>query len=105
MACGASAELFNCGLADVERIMVQGERETSHGHENTLLVELSKNGSDVLCSGKNYVYMSNSNPSYSGALSVLLAAQAQNRQVSVTVNTTVIKAGNAVEMAFISLSR
>ncbi|PCI46300.1 MAG: hypothetical protein COB43_14350 [Oceanospirillales bacterium] len=64
--CIASATVLNCGTNDIKRISVQGDREGTHGHENKLIVLLSNNDSDVLCSGNNYVYMDNKNPAYTG---------------------------------------
>ena len=98
-------ELLNCGYADVDRLIVQGDREGTHGHENTLLASLKKDGVDVMCSGKNYIYIENTDPAYQGMLSVLLAAQMSGKQVNVFVNTTEITGGNAVEIAFIALSK
>jgi len=103
----ASAALLNCGDSKVKRIMIQSDREGTHGHENTLLVALSdaNTGQDIHCSGKNYVYIDNNDPSYSGMVSVLLAAQISDKPVQVFVNTTVITGGNAVQIAFISMSK
>jgi hypothetical protein len=42
-------ELLNCGYAHIDRLMIQGDREGEHGHENTLIVSLSVNNIDVMC--------------------------------------------------------
>jgi hypothetical protein len=100
----ASAELLNCGESDVKRIVVLGDREGTHAHENKLLVELYNNGVNVSCAGMPYVYMDFDNPAYSSVLSMLLSAQTTGKKVQVSVNTTVKAASNGVEISYISLS-
>ncbi|MBL1261322.1 MAG: hypothetical protein COB33_012415 [Thiotrichaceae bacterium] len=99
------AENVNCGSNDIERVLVQGDRDGIHAHENKMLIHLSNNGSDVYCSnGANYVFMSNDNPAYNSVLATVLLAYASSRKVEVWVNTTVT-AGNAVEIAWITLNK
>lgn len=98
------AEMVSCGKHDIERILVQGDREGIHAYENKLLVELSQNGTVITCSGKNYVYMDNTDPAYHGVLSAVLAAYASGRQIEVWVNSTVT-ADNIVEIAWVTLAR
>ncbi|GEM_PF-1756488 len=101
----SSAAVVSCATNDVKRILVQADREGSHGHENKLIIQLSNNGVDILCAGNTYVYIENTSPAYTGVLSVLLAAQASARQVEIFVNTTVIAGGNAAQIAWVSLSK
>lgn len=99
------AAVMDCGYNDVERVLVQGDREGTHSHEYKLIVHLTNNGEDVFCStGANYVYIENTSSAYNGILSTILAAQASGRQIQVYVNTTVT-AGNAVQIAWVALSK
>ena len=99
------AAVIDCGSNDIERIMVHGDREGSHAHENKLIVHLTNNGENVFCSsGANYVYIENTSSAYNGILSTMLAAQASGKKIDVAINTTVT-AGNAVQIAWITLSK
>lgn len=97
------SEVVNCGSADIRRLAVHGDREGAHDHENKLLIELEKDSLLYRCDGKSYAYLDNTNPAYSGVLSILLAAQAQGKKVEVWINSTVIAGGNAAEIAWVNL--
>lgn len=101
-AKGAFAEIVNCGQVSFSVISIQGDREGTNGHENKLILELSKNDNIFRCAGKAYVYLENTDQAFDGILAAVLAANAQNVELEVWVNSSNVVAGNASEIAWVS---
>ena len=100
-----SAEVVNCGYVEINRLLVQGDREGEHGHENALIVEPWKNNQHYHCEQRPYVYMKLDNPAYQSVLSVLLAAQAQGKTAEIWINSSVVVGGNASQIAWVTIAQ
>ncbi|WP_444922777.1 hypothetical protein ACJJH9_11175 [Microbulbifer sp. DLAB2-AF] len=77
---GAQAYL-ECGSISVKGLTVQASRENGSAFENTMRIVVSSGA----CEGVTYAYLKNDHPAYAGILSVILAAQASNQNISVYV--------------------
>ena len=75
----AKAGVIDCGYIDVTVMYVQGERSDGSSHNNKLLLKLGGN-----C--PSYGYISNTDPAFSGILSILMAVKMSNQKIRVVVH-------------------
>lgn len=72
---------LECGSIPVTGLTIQASRENSSAFENIMRINVSSG----TCQGVIYAYLKNDHPAYSGILSVLLAAQATDKNIFVVV--------------------
>lgn len=83
------ASVVNCNNVYIKSVSVQGIRDDGFQFENELILTLiDANGQDVNCSGKQYIYLSNSDANYPAMLSIAMAAKMSGKAVNISVNTS-----------------
>ncbi len=82
----SNAARLDCGMANIQRLYVQGEREDEFLHQNSLIVILASDKSQA-CSDVNFAMMKNDKPAYNSVLSMLLSSYTTKSQIRVVVNS------------------
>ncbi|NOH54222.1 hypothetical protein F0266_14875 [Vibrio coralliilyticus] len=90
-----NAGTIDCGYQNVTVMYVQSERSDGSVHGNKLLMRLVGDCPD-------YGYVSNTDPAFSGMLSLLMAVKMNNQKVRVVVNDGPLIAG-AARIEFLNL--
>ena len=80
----ANAEFINCGEHEIDKIMVQGDRDDNHIHANSFVMKLK----NIQCNNKPYLYMKQDHSAYQSMLAISLAAKMAGKPVQVLVNTS-----------------
>lgn len=78
------ADSLDCGVRELEQVMIQGDRDDGHIHANSLVIKLG----DSTCNQRQYLYLKSNHPAYSGMVSIALAAKSSNQKLRVIVNTS-----------------
>ncbi|EGU50942.1 hypothetical protein VINI7043_11511 [Vibrio nigripulchritudo ATCC 27043] len=92
----ANAAFIDCGLQELQQVMIQADRDDGNAHANSLVIKLKDNS----CNGRSYLYLKNNHPAYSGMVSIALAAKANNQSLRVYVNSSRVL-GSATQISIL----
>jgi hypothetical protein len=81
-----NAARLDCGMATIKNLYVQGERQDSGLHQNSVLLTLGNDKSSA-CSNVTFAMMKNTEPAYGGIVSMTLSAYTTKSKIRVVVNS------------------
>jgi hypothetical protein len=96
VSLSSHAAIIDCGVREVTRLEVQGDRDDNHPNANSLVMHLDSGGS---CD-TNFVFIKTSHPMFNAMLSIALTAKASGKPLQVYVNSNNVS-GRALEISLL----